>query len=370
MGDDRFVVHNDNALQTLVPALERLLPSSAPLLRRIQYDIAHPRDTAYYLASANLAESPDDGGPWMAAYVDLFAARETQVWVYSSLEAEVYDSSDGHNSDDKPDISTFSAIDLDRQAVARRQIWYLLRYINRELMPAFSAYYNKTAKAAATAPSLSKVLPPHKPPAFLLGTLHTGLMQGLSSNDSYSDAEFRPGLKVHRYDVTPYIKYIFEPNVFQTPTGEEHALPQGYRYGEQGLLPQHVELVQSRTHIPREPHTLLSMPSVVVYHDDHDSGETKEQEPSPVAWGFLGLDGSLATLHVEPEHRGKGLAVLLSREVMRRGMASGKYGAPGPLAYAHADVALGNKASRRVMEKVGGKEWRWSVTWAVVEVVR
>lgn len=361
-----FVIHNDNALRTLVPSLERVLPSSAPLLRRIQYDIAHPRDTAYYLASANLASPPpgkDDNGnrPWIAAYVDLFAARETQVWIYSSLEAEV--DSDGRQTDD---ISTFSNIPPERRAVAQRQIWDLLQYINRELMPAFEAHYHKTLAATTTTPA-HKVLPPHKPPAMLLGTLHTGLMQLLTSNDSYTNATFRPGLKVRRYDVTPYVKYIFEPSIFQTAAGKEHVLPQCYRYGEQGLLPQHVELVRSRTHIPREPQTLLSMPSVVVYHDSEET--QKENGSSPVAWGFLGLDGSLATLHVEPEHRGKGLAVLLSREIMRRGMASSKYGTPGPLAYTHADVALGNTASRRVMEKVGGQEWRWSITWAVVEII-
>lgn len=359
-----FVIHNDNALQTLVPSLERVLPSSAPLLRRIQYDISHPRDTAYYLASANLAlqsqEKDDDSNwPWIAAYVGLFAARETQVWIYSSLEAEV--DNDGRHGDN---ISTFSTISPERRAVAQRQIWDLLQYINRELMPAFEAHYHKTLAATeTTTTSAHKVLPPHKPPAMLLGTVHTGLMQLLTSNDSYTNATFRQGLKVHRYDVTPYVKYIFEPNIFQTG----NVLPQGYRYGDQGLLPQHVELVRSRTHIPREPQTLLSLPSVVVYHDSEET--KKEHEPSPVAWGFLGLDGSLTTLHVEPEHRGKGLAVLLSREIMRRGMASGKYGAPGPLAYTHADVALENSASRRVMEKVGGREWRWSITWAVIEII-
>jgi GNAT superfamily N-acetyltransferase len=360
-----FVIHNDNVLQTLVPSLERLLPSSTPLLRRIQFDIAHPQDTAYYLASANLApQSPgdDDNGPWIAAYVDLFAAQETQVWIYSSLEADV----DNGHDDDNPHISTFSSVSPERQAVARRQIWDLLQYINRELMPAFEAYYHKTL-AATTTTSTHKVIPPHKPPAMLLGTLHTGLIQLLSSNDSYTNATFRPGLKVHRYDVTPYVKYIFDPSIFQTAGDEEHTLPRGYRYGEQGLLPQHVELVRSRTHIPREPQTLLSMPSVVVYHDDSKEIE-EENGPSPVAWGFMWLDGSLATLHVEPEHRGKGLAVLLSREIMRRGMDSGKYGTAGPLAYTHTDVALENTASRRVMEKVGG-QGRWSITWTVVEVV-
>ena len=54
-------------------------------------------------------------------------------------------------------------------------------------------------------------------------------------------------------------------------------------------------------------------------------------------------------------------------------MASGVYGSSTglkALGYAHADVARDNVASRKVMEKVGGgKGWRWTVTWSVVEVV-
>lgn len=119
------------------------------------------------------------------------------------------------------------------------------------------------------------------------------------------------------------------------------------------------------------------MPGVAVYVDADAEGEEEEQ---PIAWAFLGLDGPLATLHVEPEHRGKGLALALSRETMRRGMdANGTFGAgrngiedkelAGRVGeWVHTEVASYNQASKRVMEKVGG-EVRSAVMWAVIELL-
>lgn len=126
----------------------------------------------------------------------------------------------------------------------------------------------------------------------------------------------------------------------------------------------------------------MKMPSVVIYYD-HDSStvETNNNtsEEMPIAWGFMSVDGSLATLHVEPEHRGQGLAVTLSKEVMRQAMMMVK-GGTGRLpnencphdsndhdAWTHADVATTNIASRRVMEKIGG-QLAWTDTWTVLEL--
>ncbi|KAJ5745784.1 Major facilitator superfamily domain general substrate transporter [Penicillium odoratum] len=82
----------------------------------------------------------------------------------------------------------------------------------------------------------------------------------------------------------------------------------------------------------------------------------------PIAWAFLGLDGALATLHVEPDRRGQGLASCLSMEIMRREMdLDGMFGAKGEdgkvqnqlREWVHADVAQYNMARRRAIEKVG-----------------
>src|SRR6202007_2333202 len=97
------------------------------------------------------------------------------------------------------------------------------------------------------------------------------------------------------------------------------------------VLPQHLNLVISRTHIPRSREMLLMMPSTAIYNDDNSSingtqielGQPPGGEEIPIAWGFLSVDGSLASLHVEPEHRGRGLAVHLCKEVIRAGLTPG-----------------------------------------------
>ncbi|KUL88281.1 hypothetical protein ZTR_05046 [Talaromyces verruculosus] len=365
-----FISLNKNPTENLIPALETHLPTSLPILRRIQYDIAHPRQTAYYVASANITQSsthPKIEEPWIAAYINLFTGHETQVWIYSSLEAEVPPVEHTINSDNDEEISDFSSISSERQDIAREQIWNLLQFIHRELMPEYMSHLS-TIENQPKVPEHQhkiKVIPKHNPPSILLGSLHTGLIKLLSTNNSYLNAQFRPGLKVHRYDTLPYVKYIFAPEIFQAENEKSNPLPKGYHYGSEGLKAEHVDLVKSRTHIPRERETLLAMPSVVVYESNNAN--------VPIAWGFLAFDGSLATLHVEPAHRGKGIAATLSREIMRRGMmmGSGIYGSDSKeLGFAHADVARDNVASRKVMEKVGGgKGWRWSVTWSVVGVV-
>jgi GNAT superfamily N-acetyltransferase len=116
--------------------------------------------------------------------------------------------------------------------------------------------------------------------------------------------------------------------------------------------------------------------------EDPGSVPVKEagEDEMPIAWAFLGVDGAVATLHVEPEHRGRGLALSLSKEVMRRGMAAeGVFGAKklGIVDeetrafvedWVHAEVAGYNKASNRVMEKIGGTILT-TVLWTVIELL-
>lgn len=102
-------------------------------------------------------------------------------------------------------------------------------------------------------------------------------------------------------------------------------------------------------------------------------------EPDPIAWGFVGIDASLTTLHTEPEHRRKSLAVSLARELLRMQAEcfktpnhegdEGEGRVDGGEKWGHADVLEANKASRRVMEKAGG-EVMWRDCWVEVELGR
>ena len=238
-------------------------------------------------------------------------------------------------------------------------------------------------------------------------------------------------VKIHRYDAVPYGKYVFTSKCWRKSCGTspsstegvgDHSrqktvtddLPDGYRFtnnhGERkGLQEYQTPLVISRTHIPRSKRTLVErMRSVVIYHDPpsaltavlssapadtevdlagvEEADKAKNEKEMPVAWCFLALDASLATLHVESEHRGKGIAGLLMREMMRWGMDDDRSGRrfwvrdAGPDekealhyngdqdSWAHSDVSIGNIPSRRVMEKLGG-ELTWTVTWTVVDLL-
>ncbi|KAJ6061210.1 Acyl-CoA N-acyltransferase [Penicillium canescens] len=253
---------------------------------------------------------------------------------------------------------------------------------------------------AMSSPASNCAPPSLEPKAFLIGSLHTGLFTLLLRSGSFAhpivdadvDLDPYPGLKIHRFDGRPYLKYFFRQTRVNSKISDgEIPLPKGYRYcdkrGRFGVLYSQLDLIQSRTHIPRSKEQLSSIPSVVIYHDSGKeenvhgcSGSSccssKETDEMPIAWAFLGLDGALATLHVEPGHRGQGLAPCLSVETMRRGMdLDGIFSAKGEdekvqnhlREWVHADVAQYNMASRRVMEKVGG-EILSTVMWTAIEL--
>lgn len=114
---------------------------------------------------------------------------------------------------------------------------------------------------------------------------------------------------------------------------------------------------------------MIQLPSVAVYPSDPTSGD-----PAPVSWAFLGGDASLTTLHVEPEHRGRGLAKAVAMKLFAEDMQS--FVTHGDLTeedkdkdrrWAHADVAVDNDASIGVCTSLGGK-WEWQVYWVRIDL--
>jgi len=85
-----------------------------------------------------------------------------------------------------------------------------------------------------------------------------------------------------------------------------------------------------------------------------------------VAWGYVGIDGSFATLYVMPDHRGKGLASHVAVELLSR-LDRGEFkdmGYDGSSGYVHSDVKVGNKESEGVMRTLGGRVgWESSYIW-------
>lgn len=84
------------------------------------------------------------------------------------------------------------------------------------------------------------------------------------------------------------------------------------------------------------------------------------------AWGYIGIDGSFATLYVLPAYRGRGLASCVAVELLGR-LGRGDFrdlGYHGRSGWVHADVHEGNRESEGVMRSLGGEVgWVTSYVW-------
>ncbi|RMZ66655.1 gnat family [Pyrenophora seminiperda CCB06] len=136
---------------------------------------------------------------------------------------------------------------------------------------------------------------------------------------------------------------------------ETRELPQGLQWGE--MRERDIDLVKSRTSIPRTTKTLMSLKSVGVF---------EEETNTPVAWTFLGLDGSLVTLHTEEAYRGKGIAKAVVARLFRQyahELAVDNHAN----VWVHADVYTGNVQSESVCRSLGGKPL-WKCFWVRIDL--
>lgn len=103
-----------------------------------------------------------------------------------------------------------------------------------------------------------------------------------------------------------------------------------------------------------------------------------------VSWGFVGVDGSLSSLHTREGERGRGLARGVARRLCMalrgrdgggdgeeegRGERMGFRGIGEGEGWVHADVQVGNEGSGAVMRAVGGREG-WEERWVGVDLGR
>jgi hypothetical protein len=183
------------------------------------------------------------------------------------------------------------------------------------------------------------------PKVVLIGACHEQILQ-ICREEGLVRHEF-PGANLE------LSKFVFK--LSNLPATRE--LPKGLRWGK--LREQDMATVKARTSIPRSTKTLLSLENVGVF---------EEEGNKPVAWTFLGIDGSLTTLHTELEHRGKGLAKAVAAKIMREyapGLAVDDQGN----AWSHADVYAGNTQSESVCRSLGG-EALWKDYWVRIDLDR
>ncbi|OJJ48176.1 hypothetical protein ASPZODRAFT_92509 [Penicilliopsis zonata CBS 506.65] len=383
---------------TVLPILRSHLPYSGSCLRRIQHADAYPTPTVRILATfppsqpvltSTSTESDED--PWLVACIDPGRAPETSVFLYCSLERNATDRGGTDGAEEANDNGYEFSVDEPVKRLVQARLRALLREIQRlhRLQPATELTAEKnTSEITDNYNSSNDENDRHSENGNpFLATLHPACFALLTVSNTFADPRPIPGLRVHRVTNPPWIKYLFEKQTEPTDTEriESSVLPPGYRFtdthGATGVQPRHHALVQASTEIRRSEMTLSQMPSVAVYKDSNViANDESKRDPhtgnsdEPVGWAFLSIYGSVAGLYVHPAHRGRGLAGLLAREAMRKGMQEGgifhlptSAGMESERYYCAAEVAMANTASQRVMEKMGARRTGMAA-WTVLEV--
>ncbi|KAK4565276.1 hypothetical protein LTR86_003893 [Recurvomyces mirabilis] len=191
----------------------------------------------------------------------------------------------------------------------------------------------------------------------LWGAIHTHTAQTLQTL-GVVPPEFKAGAVANH-------TFIFDIASMPTPPD----LPKDLYWGT--LSPTHFPLVRSRTPIPRQEKTMAVLPNLAIYpiQRSRPSKTSPEHDPvpNPIAWAFIGLDGSLTTLHVEPSYRNRGLAKALTTKLFRENMSGFWEGGAEETKWAHGYVVVGNEASSGMCRSLGGRS-EWECYWVRVDL--
>lgn len=260
--------------ESLINPLKEHLPHSFALLRRAQFT-HFPNGTsphAHFLyaseplpglgASADAATTscPPPNKHFAAAYLDLSAGPETQMFLYSTLQDA---------GDDDDDIAS---------CVSDAEVEHVL-----DLCAALFARVRRIA-ADTAAENRHALLRAH---GAMVGNFHEATYQLLLARRGLVSSYWNP------HDV--WLFRVDELPLPSPPEAEaELEVLSPAKVGEEGLVwsvvrREDVPLIASRTKLPKVADTLMSEPSVAV----------RRADGTLVAWGFMGIAGTLSTLHVE-----------------------------------------------------------------------
>lgn len=240
------------------------LPQSLPLLRRIQFthypqgSTEHARyliatDSDGGIGSGDGQAQPPSKQHFAAAYLDLSKGPETEMYLYTTLEQA-------------PDLA--SVPDDEVECVLDLAVSLLQR-----------------GKLAAQEVMRSGAFKLARGAGFLVGGLHQPTYELLCARRGLTSSYWNPHHAwLFRLDRLPALQ----------PGGGGEAGPgPGLRWDV--VRREDVPLIASRTYIPKIEATLMSEPSVGV----------RDAAGTLVAWGFIGVAGTLSTLHVEVRGRSR-----------------------------------------------------------------
>jgi GNAT superfamily N-acetyltransferase len=154
--------------------------------------------------------------------------------------------------------------------------------------------------------------------------------------------------------ITRWNNWLVSTSLIASGSRERKPIPEGFTVAR--VPEDQLDIVLCTSSIPRQPSTMLMLPSVGLLNED---GKL-------VAWGYVGIDGSFATLYVLPEYRGKGLASVVAVELLTR-LDRGEFGDmgyEGKSGWVQSDVYVGNEGSEGVMKSLGGfVGWQSTYIW-------
>ncbi|SPQ18225.1 ce529d9d-79b8-4ec7-bf6d-5b2dd05072ad [Thermothielavioides terrestris] len=287
---------------------------------------------------AGQAQAQAREAPFAAAYVDLSRGPETQVWLYCSALEDGDDGSGGSSGRQRG-----LAVETEEQGEGIELVLALLRRVRGIALADADADADADAEAKAPGHGNNGVVSKGEVEEMggeegtgrrgtmtkvLVGSLHETVRQGLLAR----------GVAMEKSPSIPaeleweYCgKWLFR--VEDLPAASAEVLPQGMRWDR--VRKEDVALVLERTSIKRR----------------------ELKDGTPVAWAFMGLDGTIITLHVEEAYRRMGLAKALGCRLMREYLH--EYGNDG---WGAADVFVENSGSQAFCRSIGGK-LSWTLSW-------
>ncbi|TVY92781.1 hypothetical protein LAWI1_G001055 [Lachnellula willkommii] len=296
----KFYRHlQETALSTFLPILQQHLPHSNPIYNRLQ--APHNLPSRHCLFAATFPPpAPGSSASVPEVYTILFSDRsrraESQVWIFNNL------------------ATLPTPLPTSQQNILNTHVHSAIIYLRATEIPEAPGWpFDQRLKFSCLHDSIT-----------------TSLTQLL---------ETRGG-----------IPYITKWNFWIVPTATvsskpRRPLPAGYSVSR--VPEDQLDIVVSTSAVPREPSTLKGQANVGIMDSDGKLA----------AWGYLGIDGSLATLYVLPEHRGRGLATQVAVELLSRYERGGfaDLGYAGRSGYVHSDVKVGNRESEGVMKSIGAE---------------
>jgi hypothetical protein len=344
----------------LQKALKSALPYSINLVYRTQHKSHSEHAHILSTIPTSATEVPKC---WAAAYIDRATRPGTELWLFAPGEDPNHAPGEKHVRSGATNGSSEGTANQQPSAEAfcskcKQAVLTLLDYmstlpippLHSDEFPSLELAKQHEKEHPESGPGVIYDLSPGTymrhllwPGVVTLGACHTSLV-AICRDAGILRTEF-PGLNAILN------KFLFR--IEDLPP--VRPLPEGLRWG--AMRPQDLPTVQARTSIPRATRTLLSLASKGVFEETTDRA---------VAWTFLGLDGSLTTLHTEAEWRGQGIAKSVAAGIIGEcapGLAVDERGT----AWSHADVYVGNKQSESVCRSLGGRAM-WQHYWVRIDL--